>query len=77
MLITDNGVCLKYFNKVHGISIPKLNLSYYLIQRLLNNNRKIGQDIIACLKLDNNELYNEIAVGEKCSHLTKEKNILY
>lgn len=74
MLISDNGIGLKYISKIPRISIPKLNLSYYLIHRLLENNHLDWVDIMACLKIDDPEKYKEI-IGEKCSLLTKDKKI--
>jgi len=75
MLLTDNGLVLNDFNKVPRISTPRFNLSFYLINRFMNNHYLDWVDIFACLYLDNKDKYLEI-VGDKCS-LLNEKKIVY
>ena len=75
MLLLDNGLVLKDFYKVPRISTPRFNLSFYLINRFMNNHYLDWVDIFACLKLDNKEKYLQI-VGDKCN-LLDDKKIVY
>ena len=74
LLVTDNGIVLKQHQKVPRISVPRLNLSYYLANRLIGKNILDWVDYFACLKLDEPELYN-ILVGIKCASEPEEKKI--
>ena len=74
MLSTDNGVVLKQYYNVPRISVPRLNLSYYLSNRLIDNGILDWVDLISCLKLDDPEQYNNI-IGVKCDLEDKNKKL--